>query len=159
MGKTKLFLPEADALIAACINFLFFSLQNRHPPNLLITQHVNFLTFAMHMSIGVVMALIQTNIHLRIQCRNLHNLVKIPNKDGDELEVWQKNFDDLESLNKNNDNDTNLGELKNLKLIFAKKVGALKKVTEADAKKGLIHRKFDKKVFSESFEQLKNMVI
>lgn len=129
--------------------------------NTFITQHgVNFLTFAMHMSIGVVMALIQTNIHLRIQCRNLHQMVKIPSKDRDELEIWQKNFDELESSNNNDVNDNNLGDnnLKGLKLIFTKKIGALKKVAEADAKKGLIHRKFDKKVFRESFELLKNMV-
>lgn len=135
-----------------------------HPPNLIITENtyitehgINFLTFAMHMTVGVVMTLIQTNIHLRIQCRNLHQMVKIHSDESDELEMWQKNFHDLESLNENDAND-NLTEVKNLKLILAKKIDALKKRAEADAKKGLIDRKFDKKVFPESFEQLKNLV-
>lgn len=130
-----------------------------HPPNLIITENtyitehgVNFLSFAMHMTVGVVMALIQTNVHLRIQCRNLHQLVKIQSDKTDELGMWQKNFKDLDA------NDDDLIEVKNLKLIFTKKIGALKKQEESDAKKGLIDRKFDKKVFPESFEQLKNLV-
>lgn len=136
-----------------------------HPPNLIITENtyitehgISFLTFAMHMTVGVVMTLIQTNIHLRIQCRNLHQMVKIQNKDGDELEMWQKNFNDLESLNTNDANDNNLTEVMSLKRIFAKKIRALKENAEADAKKGLIDRKFDKKVFPESLEQLKSLV-
>lgn len=130
-----------------------------HPPNLIITENtyitqhgVNFLTFALHMTVGVVMALIQTNIHLRIQCRDLHQMVKIRNDKTDELKLWQKNFEYLDA------NDSDLIEVKNLKLIFTKKIGALKRQEEADAKKGLIDRKFDKKVFPESFEQLKNLV-
>lgn len=129
-----------------------------HPPNLIITENtyitqhgINFITFAMHMTVGVVMALIQTNIHLRIQFRNLPQLVK-KSDDSDELRIWRKNFDDLDA------NDNNTSEVKNLKLIFEKKIGALQKRAEADAKKGLIDRKFDKKVFPESFEQLKNLV-
>lgn len=137
----------------------------RHPPNLLITENtyitqhgVNFLTFAMHMSIGVVIALLVTNIHLRIQCRNLHKLVKIQNKEPSELEVWQKKYDDLESMNENDDNYDSIGDLEDLKLILAKKINSLKEVEEADSKIGLIHRKFNKKTFPESLEQLKNMV-
>lgn len=54
-----------------------------HPPNLLITgdsyiseRNITFSTFSMHMSIGVLIALIQTNIHLRIQNRNILELLK-----------------------------------------------------------------------------------
>lgn len=99
------------------------------------------------------MALIQTNIHLRIQCRNLHQMVKIDSDDDKELELWQKSYDDLESLKRSNNCD-----IKNLKMIFAKKIDALEKVAKADKKNGLIHRKFDKKVFPESFKQLRNAV-
>lgn len=81
-----------------------------HPPNMLITENtyvaqhqVTFLTYAMHMSIGVVLALVQTNIHLRIQCRNIHKLLGRQNRPN---EIWQKCLKDIESCCKSDELDT-----------------------------------------------------
>lgn len=49
-----------------------------HPPNLLIVgdryvaqQNVTFLTYTMHMAVGVFIALMATNIYLRLHCRHI----------------------------------------------------------------------------------------
>lgn len=54
-----------------------------HPPNLLITgdifisqRNITFLTFTMHMSVGVLLALIQSNIHLCLYNRNILDALK-----------------------------------------------------------------------------------
>lgn len=127
-----------------------------HPPNLLITENsyvaqhdVNFLTYAMHMSIGVILTLIQTNIHLRIQCRNIHKTVKIPtNKDG-ELMIWQKCFEDIE-LNRKND------DLKNLKIILAKKIESFRSANTDG--RNMVHKNYDEKIYPSSLEHLKSLV-
>lgn len=88
-------------------------------------------------------------------------MVKIPNDDDGETVksvVWQKQYDDLESSNKNNNCDDSMGDVLHLKMILAKKIGKLEKIAKSDAKKGLIHRRFEKKLFPESLEQLKNSV-
>lgn len=66
-----------------------------HPPNLLITgdsyiskRNITFLTFSMHMSIGVLITLIQSNIHLRIQNRNILKSLKDTKTSRDLLE-WK----------------------------------------------------------------------
>lgn len=127
-----------------------------HPPNLLITENtyvakhdVNFLTYAMHMSIGVILALIQTNIHLRIQCRNIHKMVKIPANKGCELMIWQKCFEDIEMSDKNDN-------MKNLKLILVKKIESLKSTNNEI--KNFIHKNYNEKVFPSSLDHLKNLV-
>lgn len=127
-----------------------------HPPNLLITENsyvalhnVNFLTYAMHMGVGVLLALIQTNIHLRIQCRNIDKMVKIPANKSYELVIWQKCFDDIEMNDKSDDT-------KNLKLILAKKIESLKSLNnEEDA---FVYKKYNEKTFNSSLEHLKNLV-
>ncbi|XP_055295146.1 P protein-like [Sitodiplosis mosellana] len=126
-----------------------------HPPNLLITENsyvaqhdVNFLTYAMHMSVGVILALIQTNIHLRIQCRNIHKMVKLPVNKGCELMIWQKCFDDIELNDKKDD-------VKNLKLILAKKIESIKSTN--NERKDFVHKKYNEKTFPSSLEHLKNL--
>lgn len=49
-----------------------------HPPNLLIVgdryvaqQNVTFLAYTMHMAVGVFIALVATNIYLRVHCRHI----------------------------------------------------------------------------------------
>lgn len=78
-----------------------------HPPNLLITENtyvaqhqVTFVTYAMHMSIGVVLALVQTNIHLRIQCRNIHKLLGRKVDSNSEMHIWRKCLNDIEASGK-----------------------------------------------------------
>lgn len=129
-----------------------------HPPNLLITENtyvhqhnVTFVTYAMHMSIGVILTLIQTNIHLRIQCHNIPEMVKRTSNDDNELDMWLKCFQDVES----NDRD---GKLNNLKTLLARKIKLLKKADKKIKKKGLIHKHFDRKMFPNSLEQLRNAV-
>lgn len=97
-----------------------------HPPNLLITENsyvaehnINFLTYAMHMSVGVILALIQTNIHLRIQCRNIHQMIQSSANDDREYNIWQKCFNDIESNAKGDD-------VQQLKMILEKKLDSLK---------------------------------
>lgn len=89
-----------------------------HPPNLLITgngyiakQNITFLTFTMHMCFGVLVALIQTNLHLRIQHHNIHKLLAPSDSSHDELIAWQKCLDSI----KNNCSDK-LDTLKNVLL-------------------------------------------
>lgn len=128
-----------------------------HPPNLLITENtyvaehnVNFVTYAMHMSVGVILALIQTNIHLRIQYRNIDKMIKPNANKGSELDMWQKCLDDVESIDKSEDT-------KNLRLILAKKIESLKSANSC-ANKDYIRRKRDRDLFSLSLELLRKSV-
>lgn len=128
-----------------------------HPPNLLITENtyvaehnVNFVTYAMHMSVGVILALIQTNIHLRIQYRNIDKMIKPNANKGGELDMWQKCLDDVESIDKSEDS-------KNLRLILAKKIESLKSANSC-ANKDYIRRKRDRDLFSLSLELLRKSV-
>lgn len=66
-----------------------------HPPNLLITgdsyisqRNITFLNFSMHMSVGVLMALIQSNIHLRLYNRNILDSLK-DTKSLKDLTEWK----------------------------------------------------------------------
>lgn len=94
-----------------------------HPPNLLITNdeyiiskhNISFLTFTKHMSIGVIIALIQTNIYLRFFHRNIEQLLKKCPNNNDELKMWQKC---LETVKQRNDID-------NLKSILLQKINVL----------------------------------
>lgn len=68
-----------------------------HPPNLLITNNdyiskldITFLTFTVHMSIGVVLVLIQTNFHLRLQHKNINKILMKKSNQGDDLNIWRK---------------------------------------------------------------------
>lgn len=120
-----------------------------HPPNMLITENtyvaqhqVTFITYAMHMSIGVILALIQTNIHLRIQCRNIHKLVT---SGQDEWNIWEKCLNDIESNNY-------AEKLNNLKAVIAKRIEAFE--NQKLHRNGLAGRR----LFPTSIEQLKRMV-
>lgn len=96
-----------------------------HPPNLLITgnsyiskQNITFLSFTMHTCFGVLVALIQTNFHLRIQHHNIHKLLAPCNNSDEELMAWQKCLD----LIKSNSSD----KLNELKMILTRKVEMLR---------------------------------
>lgn len=119
-----------------------------HPPNMLITENtyvaqhqVTFITYAMHMSIGVVLALIQTNIHLRIQCRDIHKHVT---SGHDEWNIWQRCLHDIESNNR-------ADKLTNLKTLISKRIETFE---DQSSRKGLAGRR----LFPTSVEQLKRMV-
>lgn len=86
-----------------------------HPPNLMITNNsyilnhnITFLCFTKQMSIGVVLALIQTNLHLRIQHENIDQILKIRSVSETELNCWRNC---LQFINSN-------GSLHNLKHIL-----------------------------------------
>lgn len=71
-----------------------------HPPNLLITANpyvsqsgVTFLTYSMHMLIGVVIALIQTHIQIRLQYGDIDDKLSnekagVPSKSSEKLALW-----------------------------------------------------------------------
>lgn len=127
-----------------------------HPPNLLITENtyvaehnVNFVTYAMHMSVGVILALIQTNIHLRIQCRNIDKTVKLPETKGCVLKIWQTCLNNIQL------NDTN-EDIRNIKIILSKKIESLKMST--NEKQEFVQRNYDKKTFTLSLALLKKSV-
>lgn len=114
-----------------------------HPPNMLITENtyvaqnqVTFLTYAMHMSIGVLLALLQTNIHLRIQCRNIHRLL-LTNENSE--------LKDIESNRSNNQSDESKPILTGK---CNEKIGS-NKIQQCSA---------EKKLFPTSIDQLKQMV-
>lgn len=138
-----------------------------HPPNLLITENtyvaehnVNFVTYAMHMSVGVILALIQTNIHLRIQYRNIDKMLK-PNgvNKGAELDMWQKCFADIESKSTTTTTDKEGEEdTKTLKVILAKKIESLKNASNGCVNRDSIRRKRNRELFPLSLELLKRSV-
>lgn len=88
-----------------------------HPPNLLITgnsyiskENITFLTFTMHTCIGVAVALIQTNCHLRIQHRDIHKILAPRSSSDLEIEAWTKCLDAITKSN----NSKNLNTLKTI---------------------------------------------
>lgn len=100
-----------------------------HPPNLLITnnefvaQHdVSFLTYTKHMSIGVLLALIQANIHLRIQCRNIEKKVRNNLYTKCALKEWQEALQMVKSSHKTMNADFN-----RLENILSTKIAGLKR--------------------------------
>lgn len=119
-----------------------------HPPNLLITgdsyineRSITFLTFSIHMSIGVLIALIQTNIHLRIQNRNILQLLKNTKQSKDLIE-W-KNCLNLVRMNDRGE------EMMRLEHILSEKIEAL------ESQKICIN---DQKSFQMTLRTLKRMV-
>lgn len=126
-----------------------------HPPNLLITENtyvaehnVNFVTYAMHMSIGVILALIQTNIHLRIQCRNIDKMVSFPETKDIELNDWHELIENGQKSETNED-------IANIKFL-AKKVESLHDLP--DQKQKFVYSIYDKVSFPLSLELLKKSV-
>lgn len=93
-----------------------------HPPNLLITgnsyvakQNSTFLTFTMHMSFGVLIALIQTNCHLRVQHKDIHKILVASKKADEDVKVWQKCLDSMNG-------QVNGDKLEGLKMILVQKI-------------------------------------
>lgn len=129
-----------------------------HPPNLLITENtfvgehqLTFVTYAMHMGIGVILALIQTNIHLRIQCRNIHKLLHQRLDCTKEIRIWQKCLDDIESNRRHDDTQSNEiqsileDKIKSLKTDHSKRMNFKIVPTTVDHLRksvGEIHEKF-----------------
>lgn len=99
-----------------------------HPPNLLITgnsfiskKNITFLTFTMHACFGVLVALIQTNLQLRLQHRNIHKILA-PIKKSDELIAWKKCMDSIT-------NCRNSQQFESLRLILKQKIEMLQEKT------------------------------
>lgn len=127
-----------------------------HPPNLLITgntyiakQNITFLTFTIHMCLGVLVALIQTNCHLRIQHRDIQNLLAPRKKANDELGIWNTCLDSIE-------NDRNNDKLHELKMIIIHKI---QKLQEMEATLTPFTQSGDsEKSFQATLRQLRRMV-
>lgn len=125
-----------------------------HPPNLLITgnsyiakQNITFLTFTMHMCFGVLIALIQTNIHLRIQHRNIHKILT-PVTASHDVNMWQKCLDSVKC------SSVDVDKLDGLKLILLRKIESIKTTNAA-----VMDRPADReKSFETTLRQLKKMV-
>lgn len=70
-------------------------------------QGVNFLTFSLHMSIGVIIVMFQTYLQLRWKFRNMNDLRFIEPQDIQELRheiaVWQRAASSLSSYSKDED--------------------------------------------------------
>ena len=126
-----------------------------HPPNLLITgnsyiskPNITFLTFTMHTCFGVLVALIQTNCHLRIQHHNIHALLAPRNNSDDELMAWQQCLDSI----KNNHNDN----LNTLKMVVIRKIEVLR--SEREAFTAFAGSGDDEKSCQSTLSQLKKLV-
>lgn len=120
-----------------------------HPPNLLITsdsyiskQNVTFLAFSMHMSVGVLIALIQTNIQLRIQNRDIQKRLR-QNKSSDELIAWKNCLTSIQT-------SAETTKMEFLKMILVEKIKSL----EASP----INMISDKKTFQKTLRILKKTV-
>lgn len=126
-----------------------------HPPNLLITgnsyisnQNITFLTFTMHTCCGVLVALIQTNCHLRIQHHNIHKLLAPCNNSDEELMAWQQCLDSI----KNNYND----KLDTLKMVLIRKIEMLR--SEREVFTAFSGCGDDENSFQSTLSQLKKLV-
>lgn len=124
-----------------------------HPPNLLITgdsyiskQNITFLTFSMHTCLGVLVALIQTNVHLRIQHRNIHKILA-PTGKPDDLIAWQKCLESISSSNSR--------KMRSLKLILEQKI---EMIQEKSASLTPFEGDNDRRAFETTLRQLKKMV-
>lgn len=123
-----------------------------HPPNLMITgnnyiakQNITFLTFTMHMSFGVLLALIQTNIHLRIQHRNIHKIL-VPVTTSNDVNMWQTCLDSVKY-------SVDGVKLDGLKMILLRKIETIN-TTNATATRSAQREKS----FETTLRQLKKMV-
>lgn len=70
-------------------------------------QGVNFFTFSVHMSIGILLVMVQTYLQLRFKFRNINDLRFIEPQDIQELRheiaVWQRAASSLSSYSKDED--------------------------------------------------------
>lgn len=136
-----------------------------HPPNLMITgnkyiaqENVTFLTYTLHMSIGVILALIQTNIQIRIQYGNIEKQLSLPQthieqsetkSNSNMMHVWEHCVSMLSPVDK---------EAKVLRDVLIDKVQCLK------ASKSEKHREnrgsvaISPETFQKTLQELKKMV-
>lgn len=129
------------------------------PPNLLIIgdhyiaqKNITFLTFSMHQCIGVLLAIIQTNFHLRIQHNEIDKILAPTNKSDAELKMWRNC---LNSLKNTMEND----KLKTLKMILLEKIETIQTVNESNAPSLSEHSQSEhsKKSFETTLRQLKKL--
>lgn len=127
-----------------------------HPPNLLITgnsyiakQNITFLEFTMHMSFGVLIALIQTNCHLRVQHRDIYKILAADKKDDDDVKVWQKCLDSMKT-------HVNGDKLDGLKMILLHKIETIEAKNASTAAFGTMEG--NEKSFDTTLRQLKKLV-
>lgn len=126
-----------------------------HPPNLLITgdhyiaqQNITFLTFTMHQCMGVLLAIIQTNFHLRIQHNDVVNILAPTNKSEAELNEWQNCMNSLKNTMENE-------KMKALKLILLEKIELIQAENESNAP--LSKSRHRGKSFDTTLRQLKKL--
>lgn len=129
-----------------------------HPPNLLIVgdryvaqQNVTFLTYVMHMSVGVIISLVATNIYLRIKCRNIkRELTRSSDlKMTANLKMWRNCAEQLK-LNNGRNND----DVKQLQLIVCDKIAAL----ERTVAKLSFGEEISPEMFATTLAELKELV-
>lgn len=127
-----------------------------HPPNLMITansyvarENVTFLTYTLHMSLGVLLALIQTNIQFRLQNKDLKDKLKIQH-----VAASQDTNDDVISLWKNwvRALSTMAEDTKPLRDILIRKIQHLKIESARASKNDKHHVRNGVQIFPETFE-------
>lgn len=126
-----------------------------HPPNLLITgdhyiaqQNITFLTFTMHQCMGVLLALIQTNVHLRIQHNDIDKILLPTTKSESKLNVWQNCMNSLKNATEND-------KTKALELILLEKIESIQAENESNAP--LSKSMHSAKSFETTLRQLKKL--
>lgn len=129
-----------------------------HPPNLLIVgdryvaqQNVTFLTYTMHMSVGVIIALAATNIYLRIQCKNIKKkLMKGSDSETtNTLKMWRECANQLAP-----NRDPESEDVQQLQRILCEKIASLERVET----KSPIDEEITSESFATSLAELKKMV-
>lgn len=129
-----------------------------HPPNLLIVgdryvaqQNVTFLTYTMHMAVGVFISLVATNIYLRIHCRHIKKDLMIGSdmETRNALKSWQ---DCVERLAPSSDQMNE--DVKQLQNILCEKIVTLERI-EAKLSFG---EGITPEMFATSLAELKTLV-
>lgn len=133
-----------------------------HPPNLLITgnsfiskQNITFLTFTMHTCFGVLVALIQTNLHLRIQHRNIHKILKPKEQSDDELIAWQTCLNSVKNSGNSQKLDTLKATLEHKIEMLQEKQASLRPFSEDSSKSFEMTLRQLKKMVREPFSDFK----
>lgn len=129
-----------------------------HPPNLLIVgdryvaeQNVTFLTYTMHMSGGVLIALVATNIYLRMQSKNIKKELRIesPSETTNDLKMWRNCANQLTT-----NNDPINDDVEKLQQILCEKIASLERVEE----KLSFGEEISPEMFAVSLAELKKLV-
>lgn len=108
-----------------------------HPPNLMITANpyvskhgISFLTYSLHMIFGVILALVQTNVMIRLLYRNIYEKLATKKSPGrsdllESLAIWE-NAGKMLPLD-------GLNEIQSMQRIILDKVLILKSQIETDS--------------------------